>query len=77
MWWNNGAWGAGDWIAMSFMMLVFWGLLAALTVWLVRSPRKRQDSALLQATPPATSRPDPRVHPSNSGGSDAGARVRR
>lgn len=39
MWWNHGAWGAGDWFAMSFMMIVFWGLLTALVVWLVRSSR--------------------------------------
>ena len=44
MWWNHGAWGAGDWVAMSFMMIVFWGVLAALVVWLVRSSRNGRDS---------------------------------
>lgn len=44
MWWNHGAWGAGDWVAMSFMMIAFWGLLAALVVWLVRSNRTGRDS---------------------------------
>jgi putative membrane protein len=39
MWWNHGGWGAGDWLAMSFMMVVFWGLLIALVIWLVRSTR--------------------------------------
>lgn len=39
MWWNDGSWGAGDWLAMSFMMVVFWGLLIALVVWLVRGNR--------------------------------------
>jgi putative membrane protein len=39
MWWNHGGWGAGDWLAMSFMMVVFWGLLIALVVWLVRGNR--------------------------------------
>ena len=37
-------WGAGDWLAMSVMMLVFWGGLAALLVWAVRrsnDPGKR------------------------------------
>lgn len=36
MGWNDG-WGAGGWIAMSLMMVVFWGGLIALVVWLVRS----------------------------------------
>ena len=39
MMWNDGSWGAGDWLAMSLMMVVFWGLLIALVVWLVRSAR--------------------------------------
>jgi putative membrane protein len=37
MWWNHDGWGAGDWLAMSLMMVVFWGLLIALIVWTVRS----------------------------------------
>lgn len=57
MWWNHGAWGAGDWFAMVFMMIVFWGLLIALAVWLVRSNRNRHDSSgglgLRSATPRA------------------------
>lgn len=36
MWWGHGGWGAGDWLAMSLMMVVFWGALIALVVWLVR-----------------------------------------
>jgi putative membrane protein len=39
MWWNHGAWGAGDWLAMIFMMVVFWGLIVALMIWVVRSAR--------------------------------------
>lgn len=35
--WSNGVWEAGDWVAMSVMMLLFWGLLIAVTVWLIRS----------------------------------------
>ena len=30
-------WGWGAWLAMAFMMLAFWGLLAALVVYLIRS----------------------------------------
>jgi putative membrane protein len=37
LWWNHGGWGAGDWLAMSFMMILFWGLLV---LWLVRSNRR-------------------------------------
>lgn len=44
MWWNHGAWGAGDWFAMSLMMIVFWGLLIALVGWLVRSSRNSHNS---------------------------------
>ena len=39
MWWNHGAWGAGDWTLMVLTMLLFWGLLAAAIIWLVRSSR--------------------------------------
>ena len=38
MWWDGG-WGAGAWLAMSLMMVVFWGGLVALVVWLVRGFR--------------------------------------
>jgi putative membrane protein len=37
--WGNGGWGAGDWVAMSAMMIVFWGAVIALVVWVVRSSR--------------------------------------
>jgi putative membrane protein len=43
MWWDHGNPGAGDWIAMSFMMLVFVGALAALAVWLLRMTRTSTD----------------------------------
>ena len=43
MWWNHGNAGAGDWIAMSFMMLVFVGALVALGVWLLRGTRSTAD----------------------------------
>ena len=37
----HGGWGAGTswvgWLGMGLMMLVFWGLLAAAVVWVVRS----------------------------------------
>ena len=42
MWWDHGGWGAGEWLAMSLMMLVFWGALITLVVWLVRSDRTDQ-----------------------------------
>ena len=37
MWWDHSGWDGGDWFAMSVMMLGFWGLIAALVVWVVRS----------------------------------------
>lgn len=49
MGWDHGAWGAGGWLLMSLMMVLFWGGLAALVVWLVRSSRddrpQRPDTA--------------------------------
>jgi len=38
--WTNGGWGAGQWVAMSLMMLIFWVAVIALGVWLVRSTRR-------------------------------------
>ena len=35
----DGDLSAGEWIAMSLMMLVFWGLIAAVVVALIRSAR--------------------------------------
>ncbi len=39
--WGNNGWGAGDWVAMSAMMIVFWGAVIALVVWMVRSSRSQ------------------------------------
>ena len=36
----GGGWGWGGWLAMSLMMLVFWGLLIAGVVALIRSARR-------------------------------------
>lgn len=47
MGWYDGGWGWGGWLAMTLMMLVFWGGLVAVVVALVRSSR------------PPDSRPDP------------------
>jgi uncharacterized membrane protein len=44
MWWNHGGWDAGGWLAISLMMVVFWGLVVALVVWLVRSARSDRGS---------------------------------
>lgn len=32
----NGGWGWGGWVAMGFMMVVFWGLIVAVVVVLLR-----------------------------------------
>jgi putative membrane protein len=42
MGWTDG-WGVGSWIGMSLMMLVFWGGLIALVVWLIRSSQHQHD----------------------------------
>ena len=53
MWWNHGGWDAGDWLAMIFMMVVFWGLLIAAVVWLVHSFRSDRAHAQRPADTPA------------------------
>jgi putative membrane protein len=38
MWgWDDAGWAG--WLFMSLMMLIFWGGLAAVVVWLIRQPR--------------------------------------
>ena len=49
MWWDGGGSGAGGWLWMSLLMVVFWGSLVALGLLLVRSvgddqPRKSTPS---------------------------------
>jgi putative membrane protein len=39
MWWGPGGGGWVGWFFMAFMMMVFWGLLIVLVVWLVRTTR--------------------------------------
>ena len=39
MMWHRSR-GAGDWLVMSLMMLIFWGALVAGAVWLVRNARR-------------------------------------
>lgn len=39
MMWHH-SWGAGDWLVMSLLMLIFWGALVAGAVWLVRNARR-------------------------------------
>ena len=43
--WGNSGWGAGDWVAMSALMIVFLGGLSALAVWIVRSLRPDRGQA--------------------------------
>ncbi|MEO7070590.1 MAG: SHOCT domain-containing protein [Nostocoides sp.] len=43
--WGNGGWSAGDWVAMSSMMVVFWGVLVALVVWFMRTKRGDRSSS--------------------------------
>lgn len=49
MGWDPGGWGAGEWLAMTLMMVVFWGALIALVVSLVRSFRRDQETGTTPA----------------------------
>jgi putative membrane protein len=33
----DGGWGVGNWLLMGFGMLMFWALVVAVIVWVVRS----------------------------------------
>jgi len=36
MWWSNGGWGLGTWLAMGLVMVIFWAAVISLVVWVVR-----------------------------------------
>jgi putative membrane protein len=40
--WHNGGWGPESWILMGLMMLLFWGLIAAIVVYAIRSSRQHE-----------------------------------
>ena len=39
MGWDSAGWGAGNWMVMGLMMVIFWGAVIALVVWLIRRSR--------------------------------------
>lgn len=45
MGWNHYQWGFGGWVAMALMMVIFWGLVAALVMWIVRSQSRDRPHA--------------------------------
>lgn len=44
MGYDDANWGATEWLTMSLIMLLFWGLLAGLVVWAVRNLRTGSES---------------------------------
>jgi putative membrane protein len=50
--WHDGDWGTWDWTAMTLLMLLFWGGLIALVVWLLRVGGGRR--GVDEIPPPAT-----------------------
>lgn len=42
--WGNGGWSAGDWVAMSTMMILFWAVLIAVVAWVVCTVRGARGS---------------------------------
>lgn len=59
---RHDAWGPGTWIGMSIAMLVFWGLVIALVIWVAQwatSNRARNGGApaVLPAQPPTVAMP--------------------
>ena len=53
MWDDNGTWNTGDWVAMSLMMVIFWGLLVVAVVAFVRWS-SRDAATSRTASPPET-----------------------
>jgi len=49
--WRDGGWGPGAWIAMGLMMLAFWGLVAAVVVYVVRNVGHRPSGPAASAGP--------------------------
>lgn len=47
--WGNSGWGAGDWVAMTVMMGLFWGAIVALAVWAVRGSRRDRTEGIDRA----------------------------
>jgi putative membrane protein len=41
--WDDG-WGTGAWLVMSLLMLIFWALVVAGVIWLVRGARSAPPS---------------------------------
>lgn len=52
--WHGGDWSAWDWTAMTLMMLLFWGGLITLVVYLARTGGGRSSRAIGTASAPAT-----------------------
>jgi putative membrane protein len=48
MMWHDG-WGAGSWLAMSFMMLLFWALVISVIIWVARGHTRIAQPAQSQA----------------------------
>jgi len=53
--WDNDSWGWGGWLAMSLMMVLFWGTVLVAGIWALRGgaghyhydrPEHRPDTAL-------------------------------
>ena len=44
--WQNQGWGAGTWIGMIIMMVLFWGLLVAGVTYIVRHVNHPHDTTL-------------------------------
>lgn len=49
----DGGWGVGGWLAMTFMMLLVWGVPIALVVWLVVFTSRRGGERHPTVTPSA------------------------
>lgn len=49
--WNHMGWGIGGWIVMGLGMVIFWGLVVAGLVWLVRTAAGSKDRTPIREAP--------------------------
>lgn len=53
--WHGNGWGGGQWVAMILMMVVFWGVIAAIAISWTRSSSRSHHEHHSLPVPPAVS----------------------
>ena len=51
---HDGTWGAGDWLVMGAMMVLFWGLVIGLAIWVAHRWRSGDHSPHAEGSDPGS-----------------------